>query len=349
MPREDQIDKTVGERLDPTKRTATQLQNAEPSNDAYTSAGIDQAQAYANDPANATNNTLRAGEEAPSDNWRSGASGAWQNHVSPRADKAANRWSKVKKNGPLGIVIGGLGTGGIMMSVLFSPGLLLVHLKESLVHKFDSQSTSLSVRSDKILISQIAGTAKQATKGSCGIVTIRCKFTRMSDRLIKNLDKAGLQPIDADGNPLTEKDSLLGKRPAALKYTDGTLGDDGKPKLIKASELMKALRNDPVLRAKFHGAFNPRYAGFADSVFDNILKKFHTTKADRLKDTKSEDIPKEVADDANGKNDKKLAVSGDHQNDQTDDPAKNDEAKAANGETDKVVADSNNLAQGGGR
>lgn len=192
--------------------------------------------------------------------------GGWANNVSGNHQPAAGRFSALKKKGPLGLIIGVLLGGGTGLSMLFSPALLLVQIKNVFTNDLSDSTPALSIRSDAILYNKIKGVQK--TLGICGAtVTIRCKFSTMSNRQIKNFEKAGIK---------VEGDNRLG-RTAVSKMTlpDGRVASN-------PAEL-KALAQDPSVRSRLDKAFNPRSSFFLNSKFSTLLKnKFGLTKASRL-------------------------------------------------------------------
>ncbi len=69
--------------------------------------------------------------------------------------KSVNKFHMLRKKGPLATIIALLFGGGIGFSALFSPGLLIVQMKEVMVDKFNTQLASMDVRTEKIITKKI--------------------------------------------------------------------------------------------------------------------------------------------------------------------------------------------------
>ncbi len=185
----------------------------------------------------------------------------WTNNVGAPDDKKKGRakgW--FKKAGPA-LGIGGIfGVGGFALIALTSPALLIVQVKETMVNKFNTQLSSMESRSNKLLASKMNG----ATKGFCGsIVTIKCKFSTMSEKQVAKLKAAGIE-VESDGK------TLLGRtKPASFKFGDKT---------ISAAEFSNMARTNPEFRAALKQAYNPKYAGFAGKAWAAVASKFKITK-----------------------------------------------------------------------
>jgi hypothetical protein len=175
---------------------------------------------------------------------------------------AGNFRAILKKRGPLAAIITLVLGGGIGAGVLFGPSLLLVQIQESFLNAFDSQNTSLTIRTNKILTNKLV---EDNTSGACKLVQIACKFSRPSNKLLTNLEKNGVLAFDADGNQVKKDGLFQTTRPS--KYTF-----DGKD--ISAKDFAGELRSNAAFRSAFHKAYNPRFVGFTDSVFQGIQKRF---------------------------------------------------------------------------
>ena len=174
-----------------------------------------------------------------------------------------------KKFGPatgLTGVIVGLG----MLGLSFTPATLLINLKENLVKKFDLQNTSMNVRTNKIIAKKLANTA---TSGSCDVIKIACRFNRPSNRLLAQLEKGGITP--KKGLNTIEKKSLW---PNTIPDTYEFTGSDGKLVSVDAKNFSKTLASNDEFRAAFHKAYNPRFVGYADNIFNKVMARFGVTK-----------------------------------------------------------------------
>lgn len=171
-----------------------------------------------------------------------------------------------KKKGPIASLLLILGCGGVGIAGLLSPSLLIVHVKETLVDKFNYQLTSMELRTNKILKSKIDGT----TTGICGSkISIKCKYSTMSDKQITNFKKAG---IEVTG----EKNSLGRTKPTSFTYN----GEE-----ISAKDFSQKYKSNANFRSAVKQGYNPKFAGFADKIWN---KAANTLKGLSKKATKIE-------------------------------------------------------------
>lgn len=210
-----------------------------------------------------------------------------------------------KKKGPLVGILGILGIGGVGASILFSPAMLLVHMKETLTDKFNVQLSSLDVRSARVISNQLSD---KATDGICsGALNVRCRFNSMSKRQMSRLDKAGIKAFDKNGTPL--KANSLGRgRPASIEI-------DGKK--LNASDLRKEMRRNPSLRSAYNRVYNPKFTAFSDSVSKKVNTKLKISKKNNLVGaTDKEGLNKKLrstvsGDDFSIKNDPNIKITED--------------------------------------
>jgi hypothetical protein len=192
-----------------------------------------------------------------------------------------------KRKGPLTAIILTVIGGSIGIGALLSPGLLLVHFKEVLVTKFNSQLASMDIRTNKLLVSKMRNT----TSGICGnVVTIRCKYSSMSAKQIAKFEKAGIKvEIDTNASTLTGRSIVK-----ELKFDN---------KVITAASLASEIDSNPQFRSALKTAYNPKWAGFSDSAwkkaanFLRVNKKAPTFEGDDYDDKMKnlqEDLAKET-------------------------------------------------------
>jgi len=200
---------------------------------------------------------VRDAEENPDDGWKTNVS-----NDGSSSSKSGGRFSFFKKKGPLTTIIITLVGGSLGIGGLLSPGLLLLHFKETMVQKFNGQLTSMDIRTNKILKSKALGGV-----GVCGaVVNIKCKYSSMSDAQIKKFKKAGIDvKIDADASK-----SLLGRKKVNNFVFDG---EDVSP-----SQFTKKLNTDAKFRAGVKKAYNPLLAGFTDSIWNKAILKLSISK-----------------------------------------------------------------------
>lgn len=256
---------------DPTRDTAANLSDAEMrgSDSAYVQSGIDQLEAYANDPAN------HIAEAEGSGN----STGNWSVNRSNQPQKNTSRGQQIlngiKKGGPTTGIIGGLIAATMGISTMSGPALLLNHITAGLLDKWDTRSTTATLRTNKLIVKKLTG---NATSGSCSYIKIACRYNKPSNTLLKKLEKQGIKAVDAAGESVKTSGLWPNKRPDHLEFTR----PNGAVTKIKASELSSMLNDDVEFRKAFHTAYNTRFQNFADSVYQKILKKFGSNKADKL-------------------------------------------------------------------
>ena len=187
------------------------------------------------------------------------------------------------KKGPLSIIVALLlgGFGGL--SLLFTPGALIVDLKEKMVDKFDDQLAAMDVRTTAMIKKKFKGT----TAGVCTkVVNIRCKFNSMSDKQLKKLEKAGVK-VNTDGK------KLLSRRAKIDSF-------EFNGKTIKASDFASELKTNTAFRSAMFKAYNPKLAGFADSRFMKLAQKLGISKQKNVTGDTEEARRKSVIDSASG-------------------------------------------------
>jgi len=217
--------------------------------------------AGSNSDNGSSQNNVKNAEENPS--------GEWQNNVSgSKPSTIGGKFNGLKKKGPLTTIILTLVGGGLGIGGLLSPGLLIIQLKEVMVNKFNSQLSSMDIRTNKILTSKTTGGI------SCGkIINIGCKYSSMSEKQIANFEKAGITVE-------SESKTILGRtKPKSFKFNGET---------IKASEFASKLESSAEFRSAVKVGYNPKFAGFADSFWGKAAQKLGITKAKANIDTSSE-------------------------------------------------------------
>lgn len=179
-----------------------------------------------------------------------------------RFDKKSNITGKsfLKKKGPITALLISLLASGIFMGGLLSPAMLLIHIQNIMVDKFNMQLTSLDIRTNKILTSKTLGNV------NCGTI-ITCKYSSMPDYQVNRLAKSGIEVQFDD----TGKTDLLGrKKVKQLIYKDNPISPD---------EFKVKLAVDPDFRLSVKRAYNPLFAGFADSNWNTTLSKLGVSES----------------------------------------------------------------------
>jgi hypothetical protein len=190
------------------------------------------------------------------------ASGDFKSNYTGAKSKKSKVKAKVwfKRAGPLLGVGGTVGLLGLAITVLTTPSLLIVQMKEMMAGKFNTQLSSMDVRSNKLLLSKING----ATKGLCtSKVSVMCRFSSMNDKQVQGLKDAGFTFND-------EKKNILGRTTFSSLELDG--------KTIDARNYNSIIKSDSVVRSKFKIGYNPEYAGVDGKAWAAVAKKFKISK-----------------------------------------------------------------------
>ncbi len=182
----------------------------------------------------------------------------------------------------------------------FSVGSLLLNIKELIVERHDLRAIDADHRSGQLLAKRLG---EAGTRGCSGPVRVTCKFTRPSNKLIKNLAKAGIKAVDNKGNTIDKQGWLAGKtRPSKYILPDG--------KEITARGFRTELANNPWARSAFRRAYNPRWAVWSDKVAKRLFKDLGLSKS-LPKDLEKADSA-EKAKEAAGKASKGENMDKDH-------------------------------------
>jgi len=243
--------------------------------------GIDDLEKYANNPGYSSQKTKEREEES-----------GWKNNVSGKSSSGGNEKSSIsgklsglKKKGPLGFILALLFGGGGILTILFSPGMALVNLKEVLMNDLDDQLATMNLRSDALLRSKLKG----LQSGVCtNKVSIKCKFTTMSKKEVERFKKAGfvLEP--------EEPDRRFGRtKPTSITFPDGT-------KVNNPTELRNHLNKSAAARSATHKAFNPKFAGYATTISNSIMDRFKSSKTQKIKGDTDEERDKNVTKATSG-------------------------------------------------
>lgn len=267
------IQSAYDEAADPTSRTSSALSNAEStaSDGSYVDSGLDQAEAYANDPAN----RVKEGEEtgASSGGWAVNRSGGSKGGAS--LSRGQKLLKGVKKGGPFGAIVGVLIGGASVVSFFGGPGLLIVNFAEVLTDKLNYQLGVMDARYSKIVEAKL----KNTTSGVCTSATSRlCKYSTFSDKEIAQFEKAGLR-VNKSGSSITGR----------TKVDSFEIDIGSETKKITASEFKSAMKEVPEFKSAMKSAYNMKYIGTSDSVFSKMLSHFKTSKAKPFADADADD------------------------------------------------------------
>ncbi len=260
-------DEQQDERLDPYSDNARQLHDQEQSgydgefNDDI-AATDDSDQEDSNRAEQSTKNIDEAKEKE--------ADGGWKNNFQSGDNKKEPFSFKafVKKKGPLGVIVALLG-GGIGIGGLLSPSLLLPQMTAIFTNDGSDATPAITARSDIILIkNKMKGLGN--TLGICGAkVTIRCKFSTMSDRQLKKFQRAGFE--------VTSEKKFGRNIVRELKLPMS----DGSTRVFKNPGELKAALDDPYIASAIYQVFSPA-TPFISKYFNKVLAKWKISKANTL-------------------------------------------------------------------
>lgn len=286
--REDEIDQHYDNEFN---RRAQNLRDQEQTtgHDAYANSNANQSGSSTSDPKNASKNidTAKEKEQSPDSSWTNKYTGG----NSDKKQSFIGKLKGAKKKGPLAILVLLFGGGGLLFTSFFSPALLLVHVKNMFLNDLSDVSPAQNIRADALMRNKIKGLS--ATVGSCSNkVSIRCKFSTMSNRQVKKFEKAGFK-IDGDKSRI----------PGRNIVTSMTFEKAGGEKVtIKNPQELRNFARTPEGRSALNRAFNPKAAAFIDKSFNSmLLRKFRINKASKLsgndKDKVKESFDKSVGAD----------------------------------------------------
>ncbi|MEP6710302.1 MAG: peptidoglycan DD-metalloendopeptidase family protein [Candidatus Saccharibacteria bacterium] len=247
-------DNEADERLDPASVART-IQNQENEAASYAGAGVDQAEAFANDSSNAT----KQQEENPSNPNSLNYTGSGTSPNQRSTSRFSGIMKAVTKKGPMTFIVSFLLGGGALSSFLLSPGLLLVQIKEVLTNDGSDSSRAATARYNQTLKYMIGN------KTACKVPGIKCKLATMSDVQRKSYEAAGFT-IDGD--------DVDGRR----QVTKVTF-PDGK-EVTSGDAFASYLKKNPSMASAASKGFNAKTAIFNGGRFSaKVLSKFGVTKA----------------------------------------------------------------------
>ncbi len=192
---------------------------------------------------------------------------------------------QLRKRGPFGLLILLLLGGGGALTIFFSPGILIIDLKEKFNEKFNDQLATMDDQSYRLLKKKFKG---QGTVVGCTKLSIRCKFNTLSDKQLARLERGGQIKVNTTG------DTTL------IKGRNKIDSLEFKGKKITADTLIKEANADKEFRAALRSGYNPKLAGFADSVFAKLARKDGIDKQKNLTGTTEQELNDEVSKATSG-------------------------------------------------
>lgn len=234
--------------------------------------------------------------------------GSWLNNTTVGGGNVAKGFSKfaksitLKKAGPTAVISSTLAAAGISMSLLFSPSIMLNHIKEVILDRHNIQNTAIDIRSNKILSKKLSSTMTSGCK-----ISITCKFNKMSNAALQRMADEGIVPYDKAGNKLDLKNGKWGsQRPAEFRISDElkAKGDFKVPansngvEAIDAKALTKFLSDNPTAAGVYRRAFNPRWTAFWDTTYNKFLSKIgFGSKSSKIQGNSEEEVKASIAEE----------------------------------------------------
>lgn len=275
--------------------------------------------------------------------------GNWQNNTNKIKSDSIKPTGKLKLlkllkgKGPAALISSLIIAMLLELMVFFVPGGLLMNLKEVITKRFNNQLASMEIRSTKLMASKL-----KVNSGVCSSkITIKCKYSTMSEKQIKNLKASGIE-VAVDES---ESKTLTGR-----SKVKGLIFDD---KTISAENLNDEIMKNPKFRSAIHKAYNAKFAGFADKVWTKFSSKKKISKAAPDLEGKDDDAKlKKIQDVTKGdaKNSKSNAtIDRDKTNNpETGKPYTDDEwadlqkeMAKANGDANSISGEADNVAKTG--
>jgi len=266
------------DRANPQYEAARQLKQEEERKaqmgSEYVSAGLDQLEEYANNPA-ATPNT----------NFISTYTGKNNTKKQPFAQAMKLFF---KKRGALVSILGILGIGGGLLAGFAGPSSMLVAAMENMSTHNDSSSTALERRFMKVLGYASNGdpVCAKSTK------TIKCKMGKISNKALTQLKAKGVTPyFDADATNTDSKRGYPSKNPKGY-----TVEVDGTSRNVPSEDLISYLTKNPRVAAKVlgtGGAFNLKIQAWSGKyITQKFLDPFNIKRDGGLADGQKTDESK---------------------------------------------------------
>lgn len=215
--------------------------------------------------------------------------GPWANKLSGQKNNPKNnneRFSFVKKKGPLISIIITLFGGGLITLTTLSPALLPLAFKENLADVLNDASPALSIKSDKRIYSKFKSTKDAFAESSDGKCNIKCRMGSINDTMKQNLESKGFKV-----ETITNKNLVGGQRHiiTALEFP----ATDGPPQRITTGAEFEKVMKNTARASSFRSAFNSKTAFFLNTKFGTVLRqKFNLNKIATL----SEELKKSAVD-----------------------------------------------------
>ena len=182
-----------------------------------------------------------------------------------------------KSKNPLILILIALFGGGSIITAIFAPGVTLLSLADTLERDLNSQLSAMTKSTDQLWRSKL----KATTSGSCGAVTLKCKFQTVNpEKFNKALATANstsrghLSAVyDTDSNWMSGR-----KKITHLQWVD----QNGQTHKLDAKNFTDMTKTDLELRKTMMIVANPRFHAFKLQTTLDFLKKNKTSYAKKL-------------------------------------------------------------------
>lgn len=218
-------------------------------------------------------------ESNPSASWQTDVK-AKQGGINERnyTNKKSNKsFAKIaKKGGPFGLIIAILLGGAGLISFFGGPGLLLVHIAETIVEKVDFGVGSAEARSRRITEAKLTN----STTGACTkLVSFRCKYATFSEKEIARFQSDGAKNLGLEVT-FSEDKSALGR------YRMESMKIDGKD--VPPSQFQSEMRKNPKLATAMISVHNWKFNSKGDARFNEFARKNAIKKTNVLDGAKTD-------------------------------------------------------------
>lgn len=272
--------------------------HAQEISDPYARAGIDQAEAFANDPHNASENiddVKKQENDAPWRQERRDKLNSWKDQVTGQ-DKFGGKkaehgrqWSKdnvsavLKKKGPMGLLITLLIVGTVGLGSASLPALLLIHIKEAFTKSLDASDPALTRATTRLMASKIGNinnTFSETSDGKCGV---KCRMSTMDDAMKRNFEAKSFT---------VEGEKKFGRWTVhSITFPVDATNPKAPQKVIKTGNDWKVAMRDPLMASAVNKVFNSKTEYFMNSKFGQTLRTRGLDKLSKLTgDTKAKVI-----------------------------------------------------------
>ena len=306
-------------------------------NDGYNPSALVDAE---NSSTSAASNSGISDSETLSKDSKPVQSGGWQNNVNGggthksrnAANSAGGGWKNLAKsffkNKGAMAATGGLLSGVGVFIFTISTGiisLIQVHMQEIATEKLNTPAISMDNRAVKVMKVKVKGV-------NCQPAGLICRMSKVTDRNIKNLEKAGFEVKTSD------KGVFGRKTITELKYTKNSQSIDIKN---NSSDIKNILTKNPDVRQAFRRGFSGRFVSFLDKPWRKLKGWFSLIKAKKDNKGKSEeeideDIKKTANNHSKESETEAKARKGDGENAEVDNDGKPKKAEKGDNGSRKV-------------